>query len=167
MFKFRLQRVLDLRARTERDAATALVSAQEAADAARAAQLRLEEARAEMAARITNGMAAGETSTGASTGGSSVGALRNFSFLLDRMDERVAGAAQQSSAALHAVTAHEDALRAAYRDRRTLDRLRERHHDAWRAGEAAIDRAAMDEIALTRFTQPGAAGPRTTDTSES
>jgi flagellar biosynthesis chaperone FliJ len=172
MFKFRLQRVLDLRARTERDAATALVGAQEAADAARAAQLRLEEARAEMAARITTGMAAGEapdgaSTGGASTGGSSVGALRNFSFLLDRMDERVAGAAQQSSAAQHAVTAHEDALRAAYRDRRTLDRLRERHHDAWRAGEAAIDRAAMDEIALTRFTQPGAAGPRTTDTSES
>jgi flagellar export protein FliJ len=167
MFKFRLQRVLDLRARTERDAATALVSAQEAADAARAAQLRLEEARAEMAARITTGMSAGEAPDGVPTGGSSVGALRNFSFLLDRMDDRVAGAAQQSSAAQHAVTAREDALRAAYRDRRTLDRLRERHHDAWRAGEAAIDRAAMDEIALTRFTQPGAAGPRTTDTSES
>jgi flagellar biosynthesis chaperone FliJ len=169
MFKFRLQRVLDLRARTERDAATALVSAQEAADVARVAQERLEQARAEMAARITSGMSVGEDVPRAAgdVPGSSVGALRNFSFLLDRMDERVASAAQQSTAAQHAVNAREDALRAAYRDRRTLDRLRERHQDAWRAGEAAIDRAAMDEIALTRFTQPGVAGARTTDTTES
>ncbi len=168
MFKFRLQRVLDLRARTERDAATALVTAQEAADSAHAAQRRLEQARAEMAARMQVGMA-GDGATAAHDAalpvpGASVGALRNMSFLLDRLDERVASAAAQTTAAQHAVVAHEDALRAAYRDRRTLDRLRERHQDAWRAGEAAQDRAQMDEIALTRFTQYAAGAPASDDT---
>ena len=160
MFRFRLQRVLDLRARTERDAATALVSAQETADAAHDAQQRMEQARGELAARMMSGMSV-DASEGAAqmAPGASVGALRNLSFLLDRLDERVASAAEQASAAQHAVTAHEDALRAAYRDRRTLDRLRDRHLDAWRAGEAAQDRAAMDEIALTRFTQHAAGAP--------
>ena len=168
MFRFRLQRVLDLRARTERDAATALVSAQETADAARDAQLRLEQARGEMAAHMVTGMAA-DTQDGASHAvpGASVGALRNLSFLLDRLDERVASAAEQANAAQHAVSTHEDALRAAYRDRRTLDRLRERHLDAWRAGEAAQDRAAMDEIALTRFTQHAAGTPASDASPES
>jgi flagellar export protein FliJ len=168
MFRFRLQRVLDLRARTERDAATALVSAQETADAARDAQQRMEQARGALAASMMTGMAV-DASDGAaqSTPGASVGALRNLSFLLDRLDERVASAAQQSNAAQHAVTVHEEALRAAYRDRRTLDRLRERHHDAWRAGEAAQDRAAMDEIALTRFTQHAAGAPAPDATTES
>jgi len=51
----------------------------------------------------------------------------------------------------------EGLLRAAFRDRRTLDRLRERHQDAWRAGAAATDRQLMDEIALSRFAQGSAA----------
>ncbi|MGZ8377588.1 MAG: flagellar export protein FliJ [Gemmatirosa sp.] len=148
MFRFRLQRVLDLRARTERDAASALVSAQEVADAARDAQLRLEQQRAELAAAQRR----------PETEGTPVGALRNLSFLLERMDEQVAGAAQVTAAADGTVQQREDALRAAFRDRRTLDRLREKHQDAWRAGEVAQDRALMDEIALTRFTTQGSAG---------
>lgn len=184
MFRFRLQRVLDLRARTERDAATALVSAQEAADAARDAQLALQRTRAELAARLSSGMAVGGLAAGGllaamakddgtprsmqaementmqegarpSAPGASVGELRNLSFLLDRLDASVAGAAQQTAAAEQVVGAKEDALRSAYRERRTLDRLRERHQDAWRATEAAQDRTLMDEIALTRFTQHG------------
>ena len=148
MFRFRLQRVLDMRARTERDAATALVSAQEAADAARDEQLRLERQREQLSAAQRTPDAAG----------ASVGELRNLGFLLERMDEQVAGAAQLTAAAEGTVLAREDALRAAFRDRRTLDRLREKHQDAWRAGEIAQDRALMDEIALTRFTTQGNSG---------
>jgi flagellar FliJ protein len=148
MFRFRLQRILDLRARTERDAASALVSAQEVADAAREAELQLQRQRAELAAAQRTPEAEGTP----------VGALRNLSFLLERMDEQVAGAAQATAVAEGTVQQREDALRAAFRDRRTLDRLREKHQDAWRAGEVAQDRALMDEIALTRFTTQGSAG---------
>ena len=143
MFRFRLQRVLDLRERRERDAATALTQAQEAADAARRDAAALTAARAELAV--------------ANVGvGVPVGALHNLGFLLARMDERVAVAGTVVRAAEGAVGEREGALRAAFRDRRTLDRLRERHQDAWRAGAAAADRQAMDEIALARFARAAA-----------
>lgn len=198
MFRFRLQRVLDLRARTERDAATALVSAQEAADVARDAQHQLQRTRAELASRLSAGMAVGGLTAGglpasmadgdatphsmigalentAPTGAHptapapSVGALRNLSFLLDRLDASVAGAAAETAVAEQAVSTREDALRSAYRDRHTLDRLRDRHRDAWRVTEAAQDRAQMDEIALMRFAQQGsglAGMPSTTHASD-
>jgi flagellar FliJ protein len=146
MFRFRLQRVLELRERHERDAATALTRAQEAAEAARRDAEALAARRAELAA----GAGAG------STAGVPVGALHNLAFLLDRMDERVASAGAAVRAAEGAVDEREGALRAAFRERRTLDRLRERHQDAWRAGAAAADRQLMDEIALSRFAQGAA-----------
>ena len=164
MFRFRLQRVLDLRARVERDAATALVSAQEAAEAARAEEERLQAARAQLAASLTTGMAMSGGSPSAALPAPSVGELRNLGFLLERMDQRVAGAAAETAAAAQVVESREDALRAAYRDRRTLDRLRERHHDAFRAAEAQADRTAMDEIALTRFTQSAASSAASSGT---
>ena len=141
MFRFRLQRVLELRERRERDAATALTRAQEAADAARQNAEALAMARAELASNDVAGAGAGVP----------VGALHNLAFLLDRMDERVAHAGAAVRAAEGVVGEHEGALRAAFRDRRTLDRLRERHQNAWRANAAAADRQLVDEIALSRF----------------
>ena len=158
MFKFRLQRVLDLRERKERDAATALVSAEEAADGARRERAELELARQELAARRAPQTPAG---------GLSVGELRNLGFLLERLDERVAVAATAAAAAEAAVAERRGELQLAFRDRRTLDRLRDRHRDQHRSAEAAADRQLMDEIALTRFTQGGAqaGAPATRDES--
>ena len=149
MFKFRLQRVLDLRERKERDAATALVSAEEAADVARRERAELELARQELAARRV---------TATPTASLSVGELRNLGFLLERLDERVAVAQSAAAAAERAVETRRGELQVAFRDRRTLDRLRERHLDEHRSAEATADRQLMDEIALTRFTQGGAHG---------
>ena len=148
MFKFRLQRVLDLRARKERDAATALVSAEETADGARQEHARLELARQELAARQSPRPAAATLS---------VGELRNLGFLLERLDERVAVAQTAAAAAEAAVEERRGELQHAFRDRRTLDRLKERHLEGYRSAEAAADRQLMDEIALTRFTQSAAA----------
>lgn len=159
-FRFRLQRVLDLRARTERDAATALVAAQDGAALARAEQARLEASRAELAERMTLGMAGGAAAPG---GSASVGELRNMHVLLEHLDRHVGAAAAQTAQADHMVQARETALRAAYRERRTLDRLRERHQEQWQADAAAADRTLMDEIALTRFGRPAAAPPSPTD----
>lgn len=44
-------------------------------------------------------------------------------------------------------------LEEAARDRRVLDRLKERHTGVWRAEEAARDRVQMDEVALTQFAR--------------
>lgn len=143
MFRFPLQRVLELRERQQRDAAAALAVAHDAADAARRAEDAILSARAELASA---GLAP-------ATAGAPVGTLRTTAFLLDRLDEQmqVAGAASEAAAA--AVSDREHALYAAYRDRRALDRLRERHRTAWQTGAVAADRQQMDEIALSRFTQ--------------
>jgi len=154
MFRFRLQRVLELRERKERDAATALVQARDDAERARAEQARLEAVRAELA----TGDAAGS-----GDGASSVGALRTLHFLLDRLDERVADAANDATTAEHVVSERQDALTSAFRDRRTLDRLRERHSETWRAAEAAADLRQMDEIALTRYAKPTSSSTPSSD----
>ncbi|GJG86606.1 hypothetical protein tb265_17870 [Gemmatimonadetes bacterium T265] len=143
MFRFPLQRVLDLRERQQRDAAAALAAAQDAADAARRAEAAILSARVELAA-------AGFAPAGA---GAPVGALRTTAFLVGRLDAQAEAAGAVAEAAAAAVSDREHALHAAYRDRRALDRLRERHHTTWQAGAVAADRQQMDEIALTRFTQ--------------
>jgi len=45
----------------------------------------------------------------------------------------------------------QEALTAAFKDRRVLDRLRERHEETYRATAEQTDRRAMDDIALSRF----------------
>jgi flagellar FliJ protein len=173
MFRFRLQRVLDLRERKERDAATALVAAEEQAEVARAEQESLLAARQVLAHHALANPAAPNELTGdaeSPTGDVSVGALRTLQFLLGRLDERVEAAASAALSAEHAVTQKQDELRSAFRDRRALDRLRERDLESWKAAESAADRNLMDDIALARFTQgaankPGAA--QSTTSSES
>ena len=142
MFRFRLQRVLELRERKERDAATAIGAAEEQAEQARAEQERLEAARDAMAEMPAIASEA------------SVGALRTFHFLLGRLDERVAHANAATASAEHTVTQKQD-------------ELRERHVETQRAAESAADRQQMDEIALTRFAQPGKTDTTPTPDSES
>jgi flagellar protein FliJ len=148
MFRFRLQRVLDLRERTERDAASALAMAQEQAELARQEEERLAAARDALAAQANGAMDAAAAQSGAS-----IGALRTLHFLLGRLDERVSAAAEETTTAEHAVAQRQEELRSAFRDRRTLDRLRERHEESHRSAESAADRQRMDEIALSRFAQ--------------
>jgi flagellar FliJ protein len=58
---------------------------------------------------------------------------------------------EQVAAATLVVDEAQAQLDAAARDRRVLDRLRERHATVWRANEAHKDRLQMDEVALARF----------------
>ncbi len=140
MFRFSLQRVLDLRERQQRDAAAALATAHDAADAARRAEDAILTTRRELAVELAMPATA-------------VGALRTTAFLLARIDEQAAAAGATTAAARNVVSTREQALHAAYRDRRTIDLLRERHHTAWHDAVVSADRQQMDEIALTRFTR--------------
>lgn len=152
-FRFRLQRVLDLRQKAEEEAARALAGAQAAEEAARAELAALEAQRDQLAQR------------GDAAAGIPVGTLRTVGFLLGRMDERLDLAARQTVDAMHAVAQRQQALQAAFRERRTLDRLKERHQDEWTQAAAAADRQTMDDIALARFGQQpdGPDGARATE----
>lgn len=148
MFDFRLQRVLDLRARRERDAAVRLAEAEERADDAKRARASLEAVRAENAARLAAAHGAGST----------VGHLRSLGLVLESLDARIGHAGTALEAAEEGVRRSADEMRDAFRDRRVLDRLRERHLEAWRTEEVQADRAEMDAIALSRFVRKRAAG---------
>jgi len=141
MFKFRLQRVLDLRAKREEEAATELAEAREAAEQARLAAEALRNAREQAAAAGV-------------PGARPVGYLQNASYLLAQIDQQVDAARQAAHEAEGVVRERFAAFATAFQERRVLDKLREKDHDAWRAAAVQLDRATMDAIALTRFTQP-------------
>ncbi|MDZ7630618.1 MAG: flagellar export protein FliJ [Gemmatimonadaceae bacterium] len=140
-FRFRLQRVLELREEAERLRAVALNDAQGQAAAARDAQAAIEQARTEGQAQLST----------ASNAGSPVGALQQMQFVLSALDVRLQLATSSVITAESLVRRAQDELREAFQARRALDTLRERQHEAHRAAAIHADRALMDEIALTRF----------------
>lgn len=143
MFKFRLQRLLDLRTAHERAKSVEMVHAEAACEATRATLAGLEAARDDNRSRLL-----------APAGGEgTVGQLRNIAFVVEQLDGQVATAATAMSEAESAAAAVRQDLAAAHVERRVLDRLRDRHAAGWRDAESQADRQAMDSIALTRFTQ--------------
>lgn len=139
MFRFRLQQVLDLREKQERHLATQLAAA---IGAEREAKDALNGLRAE---REAGAEAANDGQS------HSVGELANLAFMMQQLDDRIAGANDVVSAANSSVSQVQEALTAAFKDRRVLDRLRERHEETYRATAEQTDRRAMDDIALSRF----------------
>lgn len=139
MFRFRLQQVLDLREQQERHLATQLATALGAEQAAKDA---LDGLQAERDAGA-NGMQDGVPR--------SIGELTTLAFILQHMDGQITNAHETVSAANDSVGQVKEALTAAFKDRRVLDRLRERHEETYRATAEQTDRRAMDDIALSRF----------------
>jgi len=140
MFRFRLQQVLDLREKKERNLATQLV---QALGDERDAQGTLDDLRAIREAGIdlpTPGAAR------------SVGELSNLAFLLGALDGQIENATDAVGAAGHTVSEVKEALTGALQDRRILDRLRDRHQASHRLSEEQTDRRTMDDIALSRHT---------------
>lgn len=145
-FKFRLQRLLDLREQREREMAAELARAEQAADAARAELANLDAVRAIGRERLHAAHASDGT----------VGELRNLAFVLEQLDAQMTSSQASVDAADEVAARARGELSDAFRDRRVLDRLRDRHEADFRGVAEAADRQAMDAIALTRFTQADA-----------
>ncbi|MDQ6736995.1 MAG: flagellar export protein FliJ [Gemmatimonadota bacterium] len=139
MFRFRLQQVLDLREKQERHLASQLASALGAEKAARET---LDGLRAERDAGA-RGMSDGALR--------SVGELTTLAFVLQQMDGQITDANDSVNAANESVSQVQQAFNAAFKDRRVLDRLRERHEETHRVTSEQTDRRTMDDIALSRF----------------
>lgn len=152
MFKFRLQRILELREQHEQAKARALASAQDTAETARGVQDALSALRNDSESQIR----------AATNAAPRIGHLRQLDLVLASLDARVESAAEVVKAADAQVTAAQDALAHAAKDRRVLDRLKERHAETFRAEFAQKDRLAMDEIALAQFTRKQDVTPSTT-----
>ncbi|MBY0489605.1 MAG: flagellar export protein FliJ [Gemmatimonadaceae bacterium] len=143
MFKFRLQRILELREQKEKAQARELASAQHTAELAAQTQEMIAAIREDSRQQV---QAATESAP-------RVGHLHQFDSVLNALDARLIDATDAVVAAESTVAAAQQLLADAARDRKVLDRLKSRHADAWRADEAQKDRLSMDEIALTRFTR--------------
>jgi flagellar FliJ protein len=149
MFKFRLQRLLDLRQQKEREKAAELTRAEVARDAAQRTVADMEASRAAGLERLRAQHGAEGT----------VGQLRNLTFVLEHLDRQLAAAAAQAEEAARQAEARRQDLTAAHTEKRVLDRLRERHESEWREDAVQADRRTMDAIALARFTNPATRRP--------
>jgi len=143
-FKFPLQRLLDLKARHEQEMARQLASARGDADRERDSRNVLAHAHAAAHTRLAS--AAGD--------GPTIGQLISLAQTLTPLQERVEQADERTVAAEQVVDAQHERLSAALQDRQVLDRLREKRLELHRAGENTRDLAAMDAIALSRYTTP-------------
>lgn len=145
-FHFRLQQVLEIRSRGEREAAGRLATARGEAQEARDAHAALEEVRAAGSSAL---LAAGAAPQ-------SVSQLQAAARVLEHLERHLVVSAQTAEAAEKRADASLLQYRDALRDRRVLDRLRDRHLEEWTAGEAQADRVEMDEVALARFAASAA-----------
>ena len=143
MPNFRLQRLLELREQAEQAKARELVSAQDAADAARRERDSLANVHGNARAEIDAAQRAEPR----------IGHLQQLGYVLQSLDQRLETAGESVRAADQGVAEAQTELDAAARDRRVLDRLKDRHTDQWRLEAAQLDRKGMDEIALARFTR--------------
>lgn len=147
-FHFRLQRVLELREKSEQARAQTLHAANEHADE----QRRQQDAMAALRGLQRDSLEA------ASRGVITAGELQHLTFIIDQLDDRLVRAADDVDAAERLVAEAQLALQLASRDRRVIDRLRERHVERWQDAEQHRDRQHMDEIALSRFTRKRISG---------
>lgn len=142
-FKFRLQRVLDLRERREQEMTLALANAQRAAAQAREVHDTLESACSDGQAHIARAAAGVDARA--------VGELQYLSLVLERLHVQANTAGEARSAADAEVDLSTSALAAAARARQVLEQLREHQQVAWRQEETHADQMAMDAIALSQY----------------
>lgn len=147
-FRFRLQRVLELREQAEQARARDAAAAHEAADAAR-----------READAIATLRAAQRAALDAAARGATVGELQHLAYVVDELDGRLDAAAEQVAGADARRDTADAALRDAARDRRVLDRLRDRHVERHHAALVLEDRTTMDEIALSQFARRATTPP--------
>lgn len=136
---FRLERLLELKAKHEEAMAIRLGHAERAATAERDAETSLRALRA-----------AGRDDL-LPSGAMRVGDLAPIALLLDRVDERLDRQTERVQAAERTVAEAQQRLVVAHQERRVLDRLREKHIERARLDAAQDDQKLMDDIAVARF----------------
>lgn len=141
-FKFRLQSVLDLRERDERDAGAKLAEAENHADEARVAQKALESIRE-----------SGSEAMHAAHATQTIGQMRTIGYVLEQLGHHIADAQTRVAAAEQVVTQARSDLTSALQARRVLSRLREKHLENWKTEDNAQEMKQMDEFALARFAR--------------
>ncbi|MEP6781929.1 MAG: flagellar export protein FliJ [Gemmatimonadaceae bacterium] len=143
MFRFRLQRVLELREQREKAEAVVLAEAERAAAEARTEREQLQAMHSNARANLSTAQRTEPT----------VGHLHHLGYVLSALDERITKASAVVTNTEGVVLEARKTLELAARDRRVMDRLKDKHQEVHNAEETQRDRVQMDEIALGRFTR--------------
>ena len=141
VFDFSLQELLELRERQEEHSAGELARARQEAHEARRLHTALEAARDAGRDRMAL----------ANWVGGAVGHLRNLVDVIGQVDAQIAVAETECGKAEEQVEESMKAMRKAIRERKIIDRLRERRLQEWRIEQADNERKTMDEFALSRY----------------
>lgn len=146
-FRFRLDRLLDLRTAVDREQARSLSDAlHREAEQRRLtdeSQARLEHASTRVAAQSACGDAL------------HAGVLQAYALTVRAASARADADRRALSAAEQARADEQDKLSVTRRERRTLERLKEHAREAWRMEAGRAEQKIMDEVALRR---PGLGG---------
>lgn len=142
-FKFRLQRILELREQHEKAKARELASAQRVSESAHSAKDEIAALRDDSKTHIE------KTASEAPR----VGHLQQLGLVLDSLDARVILATEAAKLADADVQKAQGVLEDAVRDRRILDRLKDRHAETYSVETAQQDRVQMSAIALVQFSR--------------
>lgn len=145
-FRFRLERVRDLRARREDLAKQALASA----------MARQEQARQELRAAEDRVAQAREAQLGGSDSPRTASDLVALQAYLERTELASAATAANLERHQRELASKREILTAAARDRQALERLKERRRAEFEREAARVEGLSLDEIALNNFRRRAA-----------
>jgi flagellar FliJ protein len=139
-FPFSLSKVLDYRRHQEQEEARTLAQARIEAEAAHKARVDLEEIQSQGRAKLAE----------AHNSGGSVGQIRNMEFVLSRLEDHLQDADAVCQKADEGVVERVKTYVEALKERRTLDKLRDKRFEEWKVEEGRKEQKVMDEVAITR-----------------
>jgi flagellar FliJ protein len=142
-FRFPLQRVLQLREQMELERAAALGQAQRDEQARRDAVDQAEARLDRTAEQLRE--AAGTVTT--------AGALRNLGLTVDAAQSHLEAVEDQHRAAQEAMETEQERFGEARKERRVVERLRDRRHEAWTFETSREEQKNQDEIAARRWKE--------------
>ena len=144
-FVFRLERLLQLRSRTERERAQALGQAMRKEEAQRQV---LEEASARLGR-------CGEQIAGVLDDVAPAGALTNLGLAIEAALRHMESAAESHQAALDQMQQERELFSQARVERRVVERLREKRHAAWTEEASRVEQSELDSVARNRRSTRG------------
>lgn len=142
-FRFRLQKLLDLKIKSEQERARNLKIAMDNAELARNERTAIASMRdiqrLKSCAALEQGTTAGE--------------MQHYAFISQETERLLATSSEQVDEAEVNVNKAQSVLESATQDRRVLDRLKERHAEYFNEAMLQRERVQMDEIALSRYSR--------------
>ena len=142
-FSFPLEKVLEMRRELEKEKARVLAEARAQEEGAR-------EARDELVRKRDDGR---QRLAAVHQAGGAVGHIQNLEFVIGVVDDQVRQADEACRHAERGVTESLADFQAAFVDRESLDRLRDRRKAEWKVRASRSEQKAMDEAATSRHVR--------------